>query len=658
MIGVFFMPSPQVYRVLLVEDEPGDALLIEKMLENTSAGTFEITWVSSLAEARVSLEKGSFHLILLDLSLPDSMGLETVREGYRSAGTVPVLVLTGHEDLEFALASLDEGAQDYLVKGSFDAEKLVRAIRYALTRAQGEQELRKSEERFRSVIQSMDDVLWIATLPEGECTFLSPSVEDLSGYSYEELKEDPRLWISRIHPEDLYQKTLVENRLRADRSMELIYRIIHKDGDLRWIRDRSQVIYNQKKRPKRMYGLLTDITKQMKAEEQIKEYTRELELKSKETERLYRQLDEKVDKAREIHEATIPDSLPQLEGISFSAFYKPAQKMGGDFYQVIEKDGKVILYLSDVTGHGLEGALLSLFVKNTIDSYLSLSPPDTIEPAKILRFLAEQYKKQNYPNAYFICIFLGVLDLESMELRYLGAGFQTFPLILYSTGEMDVLKSSGLFIGSLIPLDKLSLDEYSLTLEPGTTIFFTTDGLIEQEVSGRRFEERLQSLFAKTAHLPCEYSMCAIKEGFRIFNRGSLQGEDDITLLMMQVEPLHGKRYTLEVQRGRDRVEDVEERVLNLLPVFPERELLLGLLRELMGYAFDNGDVFSSLVVELSLGPSYLLATIEDESEGFDWNHVEIEERMREERGLSLTYHYCYTEKGSKAFLYVSYGSL
>jgi DNA-binding response OmpR family regulator len=110
-------------RVLLVEDNPGDARLVEILLsEGDRSSTFEVTHVGRLDEALESLDRSDFDVILLDLSLPDSSGLETVNRMREVACEVPVVVLSGQDDEEIALQAMQGGAEDYLVKGRGDGE--------------------------------------------------------------------------------------------------------------------------------------------------------------------------------------------------------------------------------------------------------------------------------------------------------------------------------------------------------------------------------------------------------------------------------------------------------------------------------------------------------------------------------------------------------
>lgn len=136
--------------ILLVEDEAGDARLIEHHLQGRAHGPFDpptLTHVSSLASALGELAEGSYDLLLLDLGLPETAGLETLDRYMDRAAenpdvpSVPVVVLTGLNDSEVALKAVERGAQDYLVKDNVDGNSLDRTIRHALERHQQEREL-------------------------------------------------------------------------------------------------------------------------------------------------------------------------------------------------------------------------------------------------------------------------------------------------------------------------------------------------------------------------------------------------------------------------------------------------------------------------------------------------------------------------------------
>jgi two-component system cell cycle response regulator len=126
------MPGDTI-RVLLVEDNPGDASLICAYLSG-GHDNFQITHIHRLSEAIERLAQGTIDVVLLDLGLPDSQGLATLRELRRAAGDVPIVVLTDLDDERLAIPALQEGALDYLVKRRIEERGLMRALRYAIER--------------------------------------------------------------------------------------------------------------------------------------------------------------------------------------------------------------------------------------------------------------------------------------------------------------------------------------------------------------------------------------------------------------------------------------------------------------------------------------------------------------------------------------------
>ncbi|HTW08541.1 MAG TPA: fused response regulator/phosphatase, partial [Acidimicrobiales bacterium] len=128
-------------RILLVEDDPGDALLTREMLAR-SAFSFEVEPVTDLAGALARLQ-GGVECVLLDLGLPDVGGLEALDEILSAAPAAAVIVLTGRADRDLALAAMARGAQDYLKKGELDADLLSRSVRYAVQRKRSEEGARQ-----------------------------------------------------------------------------------------------------------------------------------------------------------------------------------------------------------------------------------------------------------------------------------------------------------------------------------------------------------------------------------------------------------------------------------------------------------------------------------------------------------------------------------
>jgi len=137
-------------KVLLIEDNPADARLIGEMLREAEAKglAFELVWADSLAAGAQRLHEGGIDVILLDLGLPESSGLDTLRRLLEHEPRAPTLVvLSGLTDEDVALQALQSGAEDYLVKGQVDSALLVRSIRYAIGRSQAEAALVAAKEK-------------------------------------------------------------------------------------------------------------------------------------------------------------------------------------------------------------------------------------------------------------------------------------------------------------------------------------------------------------------------------------------------------------------------------------------------------------------------------------------------------------------------------
>ncbi len=147
-------------KVLLIEDNPTYALLIQRMVEEKGWASFDLTCVDKLQAGLNHLSNGGADIVLLDLNLPDSKGLDTFIKVHTQETAVPIIVLTGLDDEKIGLEAVQKGAQDFLVKGHVDGDLLVRAMRYAIERQRAEEELRRSEEKNRSLLIAIPDIMF------------------------------------------------------------------------------------------------------------------------------------------------------------------------------------------------------------------------------------------------------------------------------------------------------------------------------------------------------------------------------------------------------------------------------------------------------------------------------------------------------------------
>jgi two-component system, NarL family, sensor histidine kinase UhpB len=176
----------QPIHILVLEDNPGDLFLLEESLRGTDLQIAEITHAVTLADAKQVLADKRIDLLFLDLSLPDSFGLETYTRLQALTQRVAVVLLTGLNDTKIALQALVLGAQDYLIKGDFDEKLLSRAIRYSLERLRNLQTLRDSEERYRGLFNNNPMPMWVFDAATLRFLEVNSAAELHYGYSREE----------------------------------------------------------------------------------------------------------------------------------------------------------------------------------------------------------------------------------------------------------------------------------------------------------------------------------------------------------------------------------------------------------------------------------------------------------------------------------------
>ena len=168
--------------ILTVEDNPTDLFLLEHMLKNASLGIKTLYSTDTLAEAFQILRTQVIDLVLLDLSLPDSYGINTFLSIRPIAENIPVIILTGLADTTVALEAIKAGAQDYLVKGEFNEKMLLKSIQYSVERKSNLERLWESNERFNMVAKVTNDAVWDWDLITGKVFLVGEAYRRLFGY--------------------------------------------------------------------------------------------------------------------------------------------------------------------------------------------------------------------------------------------------------------------------------------------------------------------------------------------------------------------------------------------------------------------------------------------------------------------------------------------
>ena len=165
-------------KILLIEDNPGYARLVQKMLAVSSQIEYQIECADRLSTGLKYLAKGEYDVVLVDLGLPDSKGLDTLDKVYAQVPAVPIVALTGIDDEALAVQAVRQGAQDYLVKGDIESKTLQRVMRYAIERKQ-------AENLFESL--TLNSPVGIYIVQNGKFQFVNPQFQKDTGYSKNEL---------------------------------------------------------------------------------------------------------------------------------------------------------------------------------------------------------------------------------------------------------------------------------------------------------------------------------------------------------------------------------------------------------------------------------------------------------------------------------------
>ncbi len=404
-----------------------------------------------------------------------------------------------------------------------------------------------------------------------------------------------------------------------------------------------------------------DITKRKQAEKDLEEKNNKLNLE--------------LEKAKEVHKNILPTNIEAIDDNIYGAvhFY-PAKHLGGDMYNIINNSDKTIFYLIDVTGHGLEAALISTFAKEAIESFVADNRTKQIVPKDIIKHLYKQFVSQGFPDDYFVSIFMGIIykdktknkDGAGYKLRYTGAGFQE-KVLLERGNEVKELLVEGPPISNMFTLKQIEqcTEQYiSLKNINNYTVMVNSDGLTEQENSeGEVFREQLYDIILSNSDLPVDVMKSVINEEFRRFNDGSLQGADDITYLIIKKDE-GDTDFEVVLNSRFEEIERLYSEIFNYFKNQSLDETYFQGLKELVINAMEHGNKFDEnkkVYVSFKDLKDKLIVTVEDEGEGFDWRDfldnkfLDLEGEEERGRGIAMTKVICdslfYNEKGNKAFL-------
>lgn len=373
------------------------------------------------------------------------------------------------------------------------------------------EELARIVDRSPSVV-----VLWRAndTWP---VEFVSQNVSQF-GYAPEEILSGQVTFVTMLHPEDR-ERVVREVKAHAQvghREYSQEYRILARDGSVRWIDDRTAIRVGDDGRVTHHEGILTDITERKEAERREEE-ARERDLRT----------------AQEVQRHLLPSEQPTAAEIEVDSLYVPSRHIGGDYFDFFEMGPqRWVFVVADVSGKGASAALVMAACRMA----LRVEAPRHPSPAALLREV-NRLLYPDVPDGMYISIVMALLDIPARRLTITRAGHEA-PIVIHGeSGSVETPCPSGLAVGlDAGPLFDEALEECAVSFEPGTLLVLYTDGITEaaNENDTEFGRERLIEVVASARSQPTKGVVRSVDEALSRFI-GERPAGDDRTLVVVRL---------------------------------------------------------------------------------------------------------------------------
>lgn len=268
------MKNQVSFNFLIVEDNLGDFVLLQKFLHKTGLLVNQIFHAENMQKARqIIKDKAAIDLTFLDLSLPDSSGLESFISLNSVLRHLPIIILSGLSDTEIVLQAISLGAQDYLIKGEFDEKLLSKSISYSIERKRNEEKLRMINQRYEMINKATNDTIWEWNY-ESNSGIWGEGLMKIFGYSEDHLIKKFDWAEQYLHPDDIgpvREKVNhhLENKME---NWQEEFRFRCADGNYKLVFDRGFIVYDEEGNARQMYGAMTDITEQRRLKKELEEH--------------------------------------------------------------------------------------------------------------------------------------------------------------------------------------------------------------------------------------------------------------------------------------------------------------------------------------------------------------------------------------------------
>ncbi len=359
--------------------------------------------------------------------------------------------------------------------------------------------------------------------PDRPLIFVNDGFETLTGYLREEVVGKNCRFLQGNETD---RKSVDELRRTVRNGEETTVELLNykKDGTPFWNRLSITPLQDENGVTTHYVGVQSDIT-------ELRETQKSLEVANKELASFQERINFELDQARDVQDFILPSVLPETEKVRFSAIFEPMDKIGGDFYDIMEVDKGVYgLLIADVTGHGIQAALLTFMTsfafKNLVLQTLSTSKVVTATNEKL-------YNRM--PNGSFITMFYAIYDAHHKTLTYTQAGHPEGFVLRQESNEIISLTSEGQLVGAFRN-EFVNYTESKIQLRIGDKLILYTDAILEvrntMDVMIKR--EEFTSFLINNSHRPINDLLNSVR-AFGLDYSGKECFSDDFTLLGFEV---------------------------------------------------------------------------------------------------------------------------
>lgn len=506
-------------------------------------------------------------IVVTDIKMPKMDGLEMIRNIKENNLDVPIIITSAHSESNYFIKAIDLGVDKFVLK-PVDNRELFRQIkkiydtlsvqeevkREQAKRQIAERNLRESQEQTRAIFENaivgmciVDTDFQLLFANQALALMLYEDENSLLSHYINEYLGEESLTFTRMKNAAGRDATGRLTRFQSEEQLQL------PDGNILWVEVSVSVILTVDNIISKFILVINDINERKKSQEERDE--------------LYNSLLSELETAASVQSFFLPDWICIEEKLLFSNNYTPSTNVGGDLFDIINLDSdRFVVYMGDISGHGVQGALIMTAVKATIKMLVEKMAVD-IRPSEIINQLNRLLTKDLFHNNYLTLV-LGVIDINKQQMIYYNAGHP--PIIRYCkmTNEAEIIQSIGAIpIGWMQDYEYTRAEENTLHLDENSSYLLYTDGIFEcsnfedNELGITGVQEMLRRCgnTGSTIMLPYILKKQIVSEGYDI-------STDDFTILSMNLrrDINNNIRYYI-IDPKRDNTGDVGKRCEDFL---------------------------------------------------------------------------------------------